>query len=81
MAMYALFVVGGESLVCHAVKADTVNRYSNDAAALCKPWHLVSFFINEFCARSGWIKTVLDKHERWNKMPNRQKPVTNDMIE
>ena len=79
--MYALFVIGGENLVCRAIKADNVNRYLREAADLCKPRRITSSLINEFSSRSDWIKAVIKKQKRWERLSDRQEPMTNGMIE
>ena len=71
MAMYALHIISGESLVCRAVKVSTVKLYLKAAEELCKPRRLISPLINETGRRPDWIESVLKEHKRWEEMPNR----------
>ena len=81
MAMYAVFLTGGETLLCRSIKADTIRRYLNNAAELCKPRRLMSPLITCEGRPSDWVESIIKEHKRWEKMPDRQEPVTSDMLD
>ena len=92
MGMYEIALLEGETLLFKAIKSNTLNKYLNYAADLCKHRKfydqntktiktIASPLLNSRGERSRHIKLVLDEHRRWEKMPNRREPVTKEMVE
>ena len=80
MAMYAQHLIDGNNLACLTIKTGTVRFYMKAAADLCKPRRLISPSISVDRNKSDWVESVLKGHKRWKEMPNRQEPVTTDMV-
>ena len=76
MGMYAMALLEGETLLFKAIKSNTLNKYLNCAADLCKHRtfydhntktikNIASPLLNSRGERSRHIQLVLDEHRRW----------------
>eukprot|EP00957_Ditylum_brightwellii_P030894 2341154-Ditylum_brightwellii.AAC.1 len=80
MAMYALHLIEGGNLVCRAIKANTIYLYLSAACQLSEQKGLMKPTIDNLSQKSHWITSIINEHKCWENMPNRQEPLTNDMI-
>ena len=80
MAMYVSHLIGGETLLSKVIKAGTIRGYLKEAAALCEPRGIMNPLIGIDGKKSPWIEDMIAEHKRWEQMPNRQEPVTLEML-
>eukprot|EP00957_Ditylum_brightwellii_P033562 2543961-Ditylum_brightwellii.AAC.1 len=80
MAMYASDLVTGNTLLSQSIKTNTIRLHLKAAAMLCEPRHLMYPLVSLSGANSSWIEAVIQEQCRWETMPNRQEPVTVEMI-
>ena len=81
VALYALRLAQGATLLCMSIKADTIDRYLHAAAKLSTAAHLMDPRLDTHGKKSEHIKKVLREQKRWEDMPNRREPVTTEMLE
>eukprot|EP00957_Ditylum_brightwellii_P110668 8440108-Ditylum_brightwellii.AAC.1 len=70
----------GNTLLSQSIKANTIRLYIKAAAMLCGHRCLMNPLVSLFGANSSWIEVVIQEQHRWESMPNRQGPVTIEMI-
>ena len=81
MACYTAYLASGETLLCKAIKANTIKKYLNAAAELSMPAKLMNPCLD---IRGNWsthINDIIKEVRRWEKVPNRKEPVTKPMVE
>jgi hypothetical protein len=80
LAMYALHLGTGSTLLCHTIKSDTIKKYVNAAAsflALFGPFPRDLRKDNAVDAKvSRTLSAVYDEQKRWEDVPNRREPFT-----
>ena len=81
MALYALNLSQGETLLCRSIKANTIERYLHAAAKLSTTAHRMDPRLDIHGKTSDYIKKVIREQKRSEDMPNRREPVTAKMIE
>eukprot|EP00957_Ditylum_brightwellii_P062419 4737000-Ditylum_brightwellii.AAC.1 len=77
MAMYASM---SNTLLSDSIKANTIMLYLKAADMLCEPRHLMNPLVSLFGVNSSWVEVVIQEQCRCEYMPNRQEPVTIEMI-
>lgn len=81
LACYTLWLATGSTLVCRAIKADTMKRYLKAVDDLASARSLVSpqyFGLNG--EKNKDTEDILRECKRWEQMPNRREPITNEMM-
>ena len=81
MACYTADLVAGENILCMSLKSGTILRYLQAAAELSIPSNMMNPCIDVTGKQSRFIKDILHEVKRWEIMPNRQEPVTKEIIE
>ena len=81
IALYALHLAQGETLLCRSIKSGTIERYLQAAAKLSTARHLMDPRLDIYGKTSEHIKKVIREQKRWEDMPNRRETVTAKMIE
>jgi hypothetical protein len=85
LAMYALHLGTGSTLLCRTIKSDTIKKYVNAAAS----FHAL-FGPNPRDFRkdnavdthvSRTLSAVYDEQKRWENVPNRREPYTLEMLD
>eukprot|EP00957_Ditylum_brightwellii_P006840 517955-Ditylum_brightwellii.AAC.1 len=70
----------GDTLLLQSIKANTIMSYLKAAAMLCEPRRLMNPLVSLSGSNSSWIEAVIQEQYGWESMPNRQGPVTTEMI-
>ena len=81
MACYATFLLKGNSLLCKSILVGTVKRYIKAASVLFLDNGQWDPCITKHGSLAPVLKTVYKEAKRWESMPNRQEPLTIDMIQ
>lgn len=80
MACYTLHLAKGETLVCRSIKAKTMQAYLRAVEELSAARSVMSPLIGLDGNRSAYITRILNECKRWEGMPNKREPVTNEMM-
>ena len=80
MASYVVTLALGHTLKCMSIKADTMIRYLNAAEELSIPKNIINLSLNFMGKRSHFIEAIIKESKRWEEMPNRKEPLTEEMI-
>ena len=81
MACYTAYLASGETLLCKAIKANTIRKYLDAAAELSMPAKLMNPCLDIRGNLSTHIKDIIKEIKRWEKIPNRKELVTKPMVE
>jgi len=80
MALHALFLVQGNTLLATSIKSDTVKRYLQAAAYLSTLANQTDPRLDIYGKNAAPVQKVLQEQKRWEEMPKRREPVTVEMI-
>ena len=80
MSSYVVTLALGHTLKYIPIKADTMGRYLNATEELSIPQKIISPSLNLMGKRSHFIETITKESKRWEQIPNRKEPLTEDMI-
>eukprot|EP00957_Ditylum_brightwellii_P128897 9832140-Ditylum_brightwellii.AAC.1 len=80
MAMYASHLPMGNTLLSQSIKSDTIRLYLKVAAMLSVPRRLMNPLVSLSGSKSSCIKVVIQEQCRWESIPNRQEPITIEMV-
>ena len=81
MACYTADLVAGENLLCMTLKAGTISRYLQAAAELSIPANMMNPCLDVTGKQSKHIKDIINEAKRWESVPDRREPVTQEIIE
>ena len=81
MACYTLSLAQGSNLVCRAIKSDTISAYVREASNMCKFQGTMDPRLDQIGNSGTFLERVKNEMKRWEKMPDRQEPVTREMID
>ena len=80
MALYALHLAQGNTVLSITIKSGTMEGYLRAAATLSTNARLMDPRLNIYGKTADPIKKVLREQKRWEDMPHRRNPVTTPMI-
>ena len=80
MACYTADLIAGENILCMTLKSGTILRYLSAAAELSIPANIMNPCIDVTGKQSKLIKDIIHEARRWEHMPNRQEPITKELI-
>ena len=80
MACYTADLIAGENILCMTLKAGTILRYLSAAAELSIPANIMNPCVDVTGKQSKLIKDIIHEAKRWEHMPNRQEPITKELI-
>jgi hypothetical protein len=80
MACYTLHLAQGSTLVSRGIKAATITKYLQAVDQLAAARNLMSPQLGIDGRRNAYITDILRECKRWEQMPNRREPVTNEMM-
>jgi hypothetical protein len=83
LAIYAIHVITGNTLLCKSIRCATVKLYVNAAASLLALGPQRIDFRKDNPADkqlSCFLSSVYAEYERWEKVPDRQEPFTLEML-
>lgn len=81
LACYTLFLAQGSTLASRSIKAGTMRGYLKDIDELCVQRSLMSLRIDRMGRPNIHIEKILAECERWEKMPDKREPVTQEMLQ
>lgn len=81
LACYTLFLAQGSTLASRSIKAGTMRGYLKDIDELCVQRSLMSLRIDRMGRSNVHIEKILAECERWEKMPDKREPVTQEMLQ
>ena len=70
MALYALHLAQGETLLCRSIKSNTIERYLHAAAKLYTAAHCADPRLDIHGRTSDHIKRVIREQKRWESIPD-----------
>eukprot|EP00957_Ditylum_brightwellii_P117852 8990619-Ditylum_brightwellii.AAC.1 len=70
----------GNTLLSQSIKANTIRLYLKAATMLSEPRHIMNPLVSLSGTQSSWIEGVIQEQHRWESMPNKQEPVTVEMV-
>eukprot|EP00957_Ditylum_brightwellii_P006516 493543-Ditylum_brightwellii.AAC.2 len=80
MAMYASHLAMDNSLLSQSIQSNTIRMYLKASAMLSEPRRIMNPLVSLSGPKFSWIEAIIQEQRRWESMPNRQKPVTVDMV-
>eukprot|EP00957_Ditylum_brightwellii_P076361 5803597-Ditylum_brightwellii.AAC.1 len=80
MAIYASHLAMGNTLLSQSIKANNIRLYLKAAAMLSEPRSLMNPLVSLAGTKSSWIEAVIPEQCRWESVPNRQEPVTVEIV-
>ena len=80
-ACYVASLVKNETLLCKAIKADTMRDYIKVGAEYCTRRQLNDPRFTENGESCRDQQRLYKEHRRWEKMPRRREPVTSEMLD
>ena len=80
MACYTAHLASGQTLLCRAIKTETIKKYLKAATDLSLPFQMMNPTLNLLGNQSKYIGDILHEASRWESMPNRREPLTKDMV-
>jgi hypothetical protein len=81
MACYTANLVSGDNLLCTTLKTGTILRYLNAAAEFSLSANITNPCLDTNGKQSKYVKDILNEVKRWETVPNRREPVTNEIID
>ena len=81
MALYAVHLATGHTLLCRSIKASTILAYLRDIAKFLGRFSDIDarYRTSTDTTLAPQIKAVIDEVARWEKVPNRREPFTIEM--
>lgn len=80
MACYTVHLAVGETLTCRSIKAKTMKQYLRAVEELSYARNVSSPLITLNGERSKYVTRILNECQRWEDIPNKREPVTNEMM-
>ena len=81
MACYTANLVSGENILCETLKSGTISRYLSAASELSTLSNVINPCLDVTGKQSKHIKDIINEVKRWESIPDRREPVTNDIID
>lgn len=81
LACYTLYLAQGSTLASRSIKASTMRGYLKDIDELCAQRGLMSLRIDRMGKSNIHIEKILAECERWEKMPDKREPITQEMLQ
>ena len=81
MACYTANLVSGENILCKTLKSGTISRYLSAASELSTLSNVINPCLDVTGKQSKHIKDIINEVKRWESIPDRREPVTNDIID
>ena len=79
-ASYTVTLTLGYTLQCLFIKVDTMGKYFNAAEELSFPYEIIGPSLAFTGKWSHFIDAIIKESKRWEEIPNRKEPLTEDMI-
>ena len=80
MDSYTIILALGYTLKCMPIKVDTMGKYLNAVEEVCIPYKTISPALKFMRLRYHFIDEIIKESKRWEEIPNRKEPLTEDMI-
>ena len=80
MALYAMYLAQGNTVLSITIKSGTIEGYLRAAATLSTNARLMDPRLNIYGKTAEPIKKVLREQKRWEDIPHRRHPVTTLMV-
>ena len=80
MAYYTVHLASGQTLLCHATKAQIVKKYLKAVTDLSIPFQMMNPTLNLLGTQYKYSGDILHEASRWESISGRREPITKDMV-